>query len=90
MRLTELPNRFDWKYAIGEVALIVIGITIALAANSWYEGQKDLRDERVLLRQMHQTLKEDLEELSQRSVTMQQVEREIAALLNHTVIFQPC
>ena len=83
MRLAKLPTGFNWKYAIGEVALIVVGITIALAANSWYEGRKALQDERVLLQQMHQTLTEGLEELSRRSMIMQQVEQDIAALLNH-------
>ncbi len=83
MRLAKLPTDFNWKYAIGEVALIVVGITIALAANSWYVERKDLRDERVLLQQMQQTLREDLEELSRRSMIMQQVEQDVAALLNH-------
>jgi hypothetical protein len=83
MRLTKLPNGFNWKYAIGEIALIVVGITIALAANSWYEGRKDRQDEMVLLQQMQLTLQEDLEELSRRSITMQQVEQDIAALLSH-------
>jgi len=83
MRLAKLPTGFNWKYAIGEVALIVVGITIALAANSWYEERKALQDERVVLQQLHQTLTEDLEELSRRSMTMRQVEQDIAALLNH-------
>ena len=83
MRLANLPTGFNWKYAIGEVALIVVGITIALAANSWYEERKDLQDEMVLLQQMQQTLMEDLEELSRRSMIAQQIEQDIAALLNH-------
>ncbi len=83
MRLSKLPTEFKWKYAIGEVALIVVGITIALAANSWYEGRKALQDERVLLQKMQQTLIEDLEELSGRSMRLQQIEQDITALLNH-------
>jgi hypothetical protein len=83
MRLAKLATEFNWKYAIGEIALIVVGITIALAANSLYEGRKDRQDEKVLLQQMHLTLEEDLRELSRRAMTMQQVEQDIAALLNH-------
>ncbi len=83
MRLAQLQTGFNWKYAIGEVVLIVIGITIALAANSWYEGQKERSDEIRLLQQMHQTLTEDLEELERRSVTMHQAAQDIAALIDH-------
>lgn len=83
MHLAKFPSGVNWKYAIGEVTLIVVGITIAFAANSWYEGRKDFRDETLLLQQMHQTLEEDLEELSRRSITMHEVEQDIAALLNH-------
>jgi hypothetical protein len=89
MRLTKLPTGFNWKYAIGEVILIVVGITIALAANSWYEGQRERSDEIRLLQQMHQTLTEDLEELERRSVTMHQAAQDIAALLNHLEADRP-
>ena len=31
-------------YAVGEIALVVIGILIALSINTWNEERKDLED----------------------------------------------
>jgi hypothetical protein len=41
-----------FKYAIGEILLVVIGILIALQINNWNEGRKRLDQERVLLQQV--------------------------------------
>lgn len=45
MRLMPTARRFDWRYALGEVSLIVMGVTIALAASSWYEERIDRQTE---------------------------------------------
>ena len=29
----------NWKYGLGELALIIVGVSIALAANSWYQNE---------------------------------------------------
>ena len=40
-----------FKYAIGEIVLVVIGILIALQINNWNEGNKhQLRTENLILR----------------------------------------
>ena len=83
MRISQLRADINWKYAIGEFFLIVVGITVALAVNSWYEDQKDRHDELELLRQIQQTLDEDLQFLNDRWRTMQKVESDLTALLNH-------
>ena len=44
------------KYAIGEIILIVIGILIALQINNWNEGNKNIEQEKVYLK----NLKDDL------------------------------
>lgn len=46
-----------FKYAIGEILLVVIGILIALQANNWNEKRKSNKEQEVLLA----SLKEDLE-----------------------------
>jgi len=51
----------NWKYGIGEVFLIVVGVSIALAANSWYESRKLRGDETAILSGLQATLREDLE-----------------------------
>jgi hypothetical protein len=37
-----------FKYAIGEIILVVIGILIALSINNWNETQKEKHNESVL------------------------------------------
>jgi hypothetical protein len=39
-----------FKYAIGEIVLVVIGILIALSINNWNEGEKDLNKEITILK----------------------------------------
>ena len=50
MQITKIFAVANWKDALGEVVLIVIGVTIALAANSWYEDRQERRDEVLVLR----------------------------------------
>jgi len=83
MRLTKILSAANWKYAIAETTLIVVGITIALAANSWYEGRQERREELLLIRQLHQTLTTDSGQLSERIEAIQRDEQDIEALLEH-------
>ena len=79
-RLISAPN---WRYAIGEVFLIVVGVTLALAATSWYEGRQERRDEVLVLQQLRQTLSEDLQDINMTWEMTRQRERNITTLLNH-------
>lgn len=57
--LSRLVRAQNWKYAVGELVLIVSGILIALAANSWYENRQTRQDESQILLQISQSLNED-------------------------------
>jgi hypothetical protein len=46
-----------FKYAIGEIVLVVIGILIALQINTWNEERKDSIEERVILENLLENLK---------------------------------
>ncbi len=83
MRVSRLVSAPNWRYAVGEVVLIVVAVTIALAATSWYEGRQQRRDEVVILQQLRQTLGEDLQEINMTWEITRQRERNIMALLNH-------
>ncbi|MDO1501189.1 DUF6090 family protein [Winogradskyella maritima] len=48
-----------FKYAIGEIILVVIGILIALQINNWNENRKSLINERVVLTKFLQDLESD-------------------------------
>jgi hypothetical protein len=52
----------NWAYALGEVLLIVVGVSIALAASSWYNNWKDRLDEHMFISRLHEDtqLAEDL------------------------------
>lgn len=48
------------RYAIGEIALVVIGILIALQINTWNEGRKDRIVERQILTDIKAALESDI------------------------------
>ena len=48
-----------FKYAIGEVVLVVIGILIALQINNWNENKKSKQQELIILENVLQDLKND-------------------------------
>jgi hypothetical protein len=49
-----------FKYAIGEIILVVIGILIALQINNWNEDNKTEVFEQNILKEIHKTLNEDI------------------------------
>ena len=51
-----------FKYAIGEIILVVIGILIALQINNWNELRKDQQKETVFLKQIHTEFSENKEQ----------------------------
>ncbi|PCJ41499.1 MAG: hypothetical protein COA71_08040 [SAR86 cluster bacterium] len=61
--------------------LIVVGITIALTANSWYAGLKEDQDEELLLRQLQQSLTVDQEQLSNALSNLRLAEQDIIAIV---------
>ena len=55
-----------FKYAIGEVVLVVIGILIALSINNWNEDRKDRIAETQLLNQLKKTFSTKLIEINEK------------------------
>lgn len=89
MRVSRLVAAGNWRYAIGEIVLIVVGVTLALAATSWYEERQERRDEIVILQQLRQTLEDDLREVDFTwRITRQRVQN-ISALLDHIEAGKP-
>ena len=56
----EARGPINWRYAVGEVVLIVVGILIALAASQWQAGRAERRTELALLSELHTGLSADL------------------------------
>ncbi len=59
-----IRNTNYFKYAIGEIVLVVIGILIALQVNNWNEGRKDKKFEHEILSLIDQNLEQDSISLS--------------------------
>lgn len=55
-----------FKYAIGEIILVVIGILIALQINNWNENRKDRIKENALLTQLKSEFESNLAQLDQK------------------------
>jgi len=51
-----LPAGRYFKYAIGEIILVVIGILIALGINNWNENRKNIQSEKVVLNNIYENL----------------------------------
>lgn len=64
MRFRQAGRALNWRVAVGEVILIVIGITLALAASDYYQGRVDREDELVALRELRGALVSDREVLA--------------------------
>ncbi|MFY0627031.1 MAG: hypothetical protein JXR07_12095 [Reichenbachiella sp.] len=58
-------------YAIGEIVLVVIGILIALQINNWNEYQKERKSEKLLLSEIRDNLKYDLNDFESNITTLQ-------------------
>lgn len=58
-------NSRYFKYAIGEIILVVIGILIALSINNWNEGRKNKAFEKEILMQIQVNLIKDKLELEE-------------------------
>ena len=59
MRMNRIAQSFSWKYAIGEILLIVIGVTIALAVDSWNTERERRTEEIKVLEQLLASLQND-------------------------------
>ena len=60
-------------YAIGEIALVVIGILLALQINNWNEYRKDRSSERVVLQNFTASLESDFVDVNQKISVAQKV-----------------
>lgn len=78
-----LLGTINWRYAVGEVALIVIGILIALGASEWQAGRAERRTELALLADLRTGLAAD--QTAARAVldTYRDIAERLQALLAH-------
>jgi len=76
-------STINWRYAFGELALIVVGVSVALAANSWYQDRAERQLEREALTQLRSELQADLTVVREHHEDLREFERSISMLLAH-------
>ena len=57
-------HKVNWKYAIGEVILIFLGITLAIAFDNWNESRKDEKLKQDYLLKLRSNLDQDIEDIA--------------------------
>ena len=70
-------------YAIGEIALVVIGILIALQINAWNQSQQDRRFERRALSEIQSNLELDLKEIGYEIEAFKLIEKSCDIIISH-------
>ncbi len=83
--MRRFPSRlqFNWRYALGEVLLIIVGVTIALAGTAWYDQRQERQEELLALRQLRETLADDLESIRYYQQEIDRIDRDIYLLIDH-------
>ena len=54
-----------FKYALGEIVLVVIGILIALSLNNWNESRKDRKSENAILKDLKNEFQSNLTKINE-------------------------
>ncbi len=83
MRRSLTRLQFNWRYALGEVLLIIAGVTIALAGTAWYDQRQERREEILALQQLRATLADDLESIRYYQQEIERIDRDIYSLIDH-------
>ncbi len=64
MRFFRLKHNFNWKYVIGEILLIFVGINLAIWFNNWNTSKKSDRDKKIVMTKITEEIRNNMEELS--------------------------
>ena len=72
-----------FKYAIGEIFLVVIGILIALQINNWNQYNQDRKLERELLEQLHSEFESNLDQIEGKISTREKMIKSSIKLLEY-------
>ena len=77
-------NKFNQYvlYAIGEISLVAIGILLALQVNNWNESRKVDKKEILILKDLRNDLKADIQRLTKEDSTYAVLESNIAKAIN--------
>ncbi|MBX2846115.1 MAG: hypothetical protein KTR13_07865 [Saprospiraceae bacterium] len=75
--------KIKWKYAIGEIVIVIIGISIAFALNNWKEGQNNRKQKKQYLENLILDIEQEMEHLNENQVKVQDKLKLIGAVKQH-------
>ena len=62
-RLFKKAKNLNWRYIIGEILLIFIGINLAIWFNNWNESKKVVRGKRIAIERVTEEIQNNSKEL---------------------------
>ncbi|MDW7694160.1 DUF6090 family protein [Flammeovirgaceae bacterium SG7u.111] len=77
-------KKLNWKYAVGEVLIVIIGLTIAFSLNRWNENRKDATLEREYLQNMLIDLENEATELGENRSQYERYTALAQQIIQHT------
>ena len=89
-RISRVVHAVSWKHALGEVVLIFVGITLALALNSWVSDRDRRAEQLFLLQQIRDSLNTDEADFEQTigyALSGDEVIREVERLIDERLPF---
>ncbi|GJM34212.1 MAG: hypothetical protein DHS20C18_32130 [Saprospiraceae bacterium] len=63
-RFFKLKDQFNWKYVIGEILLIFIGINLAIWFNDWNSTKKTVHDKDIAITKIKEEIKNNVDDLT--------------------------
>jgi len=77
-----LKSFLDWRYAIREIVLIVVGISIAFTLDNWNTNRKLRNSEIEILKELNETLKADVADLETNVMLLEKCNFGIQSIIN--------
>ncbi|MEM9919511.1 MAG: DUF6090 family protein [Bacteroidota bacterium] len=76
-------RKINWRYAIGEIIIVIIGISIAFGLNRWASGNKDRKLRTTYLESMLKDLDAETLHLRENIASFERKVQDIAAIRPH-------
>jgi hypothetical protein len=81
MRLSIGVSALNWRYALGELILIIAGVFVALAASDWQKNRDARRTEIQTLHEIRRALTDDIDALSRLAEHSRKSEEQLREIL---------
>jgi hypothetical protein len=75
--------KINWKYAIGELLIVTVGILIAFGLNNWAQGKLEDRKQTVYLKSLSDDLSADLEVLKDNLAFVKRNQQKARSIIGH-------